>query len=64
MTTATSIRLVMNMLVRISAADRRGIHFRGVELKDPRLLVIERDNAQPRRVLPVKKPRLKPGTVY
>lgn len=45
MTTATSIRLVMNMLVRMSAADRRGIHFRGVELKDSRLLMIDPDQS-------------------
>jgi hypothetical protein len=33
------------MLVRMSAADRRGIHFRGVELKDSRLLMIDPDQS-------------------
>jgi hypothetical protein len=42
-TTASGIGLMVNMLVRMTAAHRRGIHLRRIEVKDPSLLMVDPD---------------------
>src|SRR3979490_2554849 len=42
-TAATGIGLVMNMLVRMTTADRRRIHLGRIEVKDPRLVMVDPD---------------------
>src|SRR5438874_3401586 len=44
-TAAARIGFVMNMLVRMTAVHRRGIHLRRIEVKDPRLVMVDPDQS-------------------
>src|SRR6202047_692929 len=44
-TATAGIGLVMNMLVRMTAAHRRRIHLRGIEVKDPRFVMVDPDQS-------------------